>query len=65
MSTTDHHADRLQRARTILSSPLADAAPALALELAAGDMPLDAALATLDKATASPLTDTAKQIGLA
>ncbi len=62
--TTD--AERLVRARSILNDPNADGAPALALELVAGDMPTAEAQAALLAATSpADMIATAKAIGLA
>ena len=62
--TTD--AERLVRARSILADPNCDAAPALALELVAGDMPTEQAQAALLAATKpADMIATAKAMGLA
>jgi len=62
----DAGAAALQRVRTILNHAAATEAPDLALQLAAGTMPTEAAVTALEKATVpTDLIATAKAMGLA
>jgi len=64
----DAGAAALQRARTIVNHPAAAQAPALALALVAGELPVESAVAALEKGAApagDELVNTAKAMGLA